>query len=220
MSNEGLSAQVAAMGRGQRCQAAYFALRRLRGPLVGMAMPEEWGVDPAALAELLRAGADVADGGSGAEFARAVAALTAAPLFESEIEPEFAESFQLEALNGWLMLADALGEMSEADTERIIDVARATAVYLDDYMAGSLTEVAGEETRERWLADVDESLRVYGLGYFGTRNLAVEAECHDAVLAAPAGADLLTSAVRQRLEESCDAYSEQLAAVLRGFAAQ
>ncbi|MFJ1587485.1 hypothetical protein ACIOC1_29730 [Streptomyces sp. NPDC088197] len=205
MSNEGLSAQVAAMGRGQRYQAAYFALRRLRGPLVGMAMPEQWGVDPAALGELLRAGADVADGGSGAEFARAVAALTAAPLFESEIEPEFAESFQLEALNGWLMLADALGEMSEADTERIIDVARAMAVYLDDYRTGSLTEI---------------DQRVYGPGHFGARNLAVEAECHDAVLAAPAGADLLTSPVGRRLEAACDEYSGQLTAVLRVFAAR
>jgi hypothetical protein len=218
--DESLSAWIRAMGRRQRHQVAYLALRRLRAPLLGLPMPADWGVEPAALAALLRTGAARLDGRIDVEFAQAIAEFSAAPLFESEIEPEFAESFQLEALSGWLLLGDALGEMGEADTARIIGLARAMAVYLDDFMDGSLTEVGGGELRERYLADAGDRLRAYGLGYFGTRNLEVEGDCHEVILAAPADEDLLGSTAGLRLAAACDEYSGQLLSALRVFATQ
>ncbi|MBY8876857.1 hypothetical protein [Actinacidiphila acidipaludis] len=215
--DEALWARIRAMTPGQRRRSAYFALRRVQGPLVDIAVPDEWGIDSGALASLLRAGAGLPVARAGAELRAARAALMAAPLFTAEVEPELVESFQLEALNGWLMFVDALGEMSEADTERIVRLARELAVYLDDVLEGSLTVVPGEEARARWVADADEEPRAYGLGYFGTRNLEVEAACHEALGDLPADADPLGSAADLSLEAACDAYGTELSAVLATF---
>lgn len=214
-----MSAQIRVMSRRQRHQAAYFALRRLQAPLLGIEMPTDWGIDPTVLTSLLHAGAAPLDGEANEDLERAVAELCSAPLFESGIEPEFAESFQLEAISGWLMLSEALGEMSEEQTDRVVRLARELAVYLDSYMAESLTEVGGGDLRESYLADIDDGLRSYGLGYFGTRNIEVEAACHEAVLAAPADGDLADSAVGRRLKAACDEYSGQLLSALRAFVA-
>ncbi|ELS54896.1 hypothetical protein STVIR_4077 [Streptomyces viridochromogenes Tue57] len=37
------------------------------------------------------------------------------------VDPELGESFQLEAIGGWLLLEEALPEMSEVQTDRIRD---------------------------------------------------------------------------------------------------
>lgn len=147
---------------------------------------------------------------------QAVAHLSCAPLFESDVEPEFTESFQLEAINGWLMLEEALGEMSEERTERLVSLAREMAVYLDDYMDAVLTPVDGEEDRKRYLADVGQDLRVCRLGYFGTRNIEVERRCHEAILAGAAG-DALEAPLGHSVQAACDAYSDELLASLRGL---
>ncbi|MEU1653565.1 hypothetical protein ACH46N_21375 [Streptomyces pristinaespiralis] len=215
--DETLSAQIRAMTRQQRHQAAYLALRRLQAPLLDIAMPVEWGVDSAALTSVLREGATRLDGEVNEDLGHAIAELCSAPLFESEIEPEFAESFQLEVINGWLMLGESLGEMSEVQTDRAISLAREMAVYLDSYMDGSLTVVEGDELRERYLARVADNLRVYGLGYFGTRNLEIEGACHAAIIAVSASEDLLGSAVGHQLEATCDEYSSQISSALRAF---
>jgi hypothetical protein len=212
--DETLSAQIRAMTRQQRHQAAYLALRRLQAPLLDIAMPEEWGVDTAALTSVLRKGATRLDGEVHEDLEHAIAELCSAPLFESEIEPEFAESFQLEAINGWLMLGESLGEMSEV--QRAISLAREMAVYLDSFMDGSLTVVEGDELRERYLARVADNLRVYGMGYFGTRNLEIEGACHAAIIAVSASEDLLGSAVGHQLEATCDEYSSQISSALEG----
>lgn len=218
--DERLSAQIRAMGRHQRHQGAYLALRRLQAPLLGIEMPMGWGVDPTALSSLLHEGATRLDGEVNENLERAIADLCSAPLFESEVDPEFAESFQLEAINGWLMLGDALGEMSEMQTDRIISLAREMAFYLDSYIDGSLTPVDGRELHERYLDSIDDRLRTYGLGYFGTRNIEVESACHEAILAARIDEDLLNSSAGRQLEASCDEYSSQLLSALRAFVAE
>lgn len=83
------------------------------------------------------------DGEINRELQQAITELCAAPLFESEIDPEFAESFQLETINGWLMLSDSLGVMSEVQTGRIISLARGLGDYLDKYVENSLAVVEG-----------------------------------------------------------------------------
>ncbi len=180
-------------------------------------MPGEWGVDPAAVDSLIQNGQAQMDGETNRGLQQAVIELCSAPLFESEIEPEFAESFQLEAINGWLMLAEALGELSEAQTGRIIHLARELADYLDKYMKSSLTLVKGEGDRERYLDSVGGYLRSYDLGYFGTRNLEIEGACHEAILAALGHDELITSRVGHQLLDRCDEYSNQLASALMAF---
>ena len=203
-----LTGQIAAMDRAQRHQAAYLALRRLQAPLLGIPMPPEWGVDPAAVLGVLDAGAARLDGEADDRLRQAVAALSRAPLFESEVDPEIAESFQLEAIGGWLQLEEALGELSETQTDEIIGLARRQADYLDGCIDGTLMVVAGEEERQSYLAAVeDPRLRARGLGYFAVRNLEVEARCHAAVLA---------GSFRETLR-LCDEYSHEVLTALRAF---
>ncbi|MFF1307247.1 hypothetical protein [Streptomyces sp. NPDC058307] len=215
--DETLSTQIRAMSRRQRNQAAYLALRRLERPLVGIPMPESWGVEASVMNALLRSGEAQMDGEVNRELQQAVIDLHAAPLFQSEIEPEFAQSFQLEAINGWLMLGDALGELSEAQTDKVISLARELADYLDKYMENSLTVVAGEVDRERYLAGVDERFTSYGMGYFGTRNLVVEGACHEAILASSVNEELLSSVLGRQLLELCDEYSNEMTLALTAF---
>ena len=215
--DETLSAQIRIMSRRQRNQAAYLALRRLQVPLLRIAMPDEWGVDPVAVDSLIQAGGAQIDGEINRELQQAITELRAAPLFESEIEPDFVESFQLETINGWLMLSEALGVLSEVQTGRIISLARELGDYLDKCMENSLDVVEGEEDRERYLANADERLISHGLGYFGTRNLEVESICHEVVLAAPRNDVTASSEVGRKLLSVCDEYSNQLASALIAF---
>ncbi|WP_141726644.1 hypothetical protein [Actinacidiphila rubida] len=186
--------------------------------MAGIAMPEEWGVDPAVLARLLGAGAGRLDGGADGELATAIADLRSTPLFASEVEPEVAESFQLDALSAWLTFADVLGAMGEEDTERIVRLARELAVYLDDVMEASLIVVPGDGARARYLAEVGDGPRAYGLGYFGTRNLEVEAACHEAIASAGPEAEALDPAAVRRCMAVCDGFSSELTSALRAFA--
>lgn len=180
-------------------------------------MPDEWGVDPVAVDSLIQAGGAQIDGEINRELQQAITELRAAPLFESEIEPDFVESFQLETINGWLMLSEALGVLSEVQTGRIISLARELGDYLDKCMENSLDVVEGEEDRERYLANADERLISHGLGYFGTRNLEVESICHEVVLAAPRNDVTASSEVGRKLLSVCDEYSNQLASALIAF---
>ncbi|MFH9553763.1 hypothetical protein ACIBAH_14045 [Streptomyces sp. NPDC051445] len=205
------------MGQAQRHQAVFFALRRLQAPLSDLTMPEEWDVDPSAVEVLLRQGAARLDGEPNDAFQQALDRLGEAPLFASEVDPQIAEYFQLEAISGWMLLSEALGEMSEAQTDTIVVRARELADYLDGYLHETLMVVPGEEDRERYLVDVAEPLRAYGLGYFATRNLEVEGRCHEAILTAADGTNVLASATGRELVALCDDYSRELVAVLSAF---
>ncbi|WP_437094083.1 hypothetical protein [Streptomyces sp. enrichment culture] len=215
--DEALTAQIRRMDRAQRHQAVFLALRRLQAPLVDIEMPGDWGVDPAAVDSLLRCGAARLDGEPDDAFRQALARLSRAPLFESEVDPELAESFQLEAIGGWLLVGEALGEMSEDQTDGIVLLARAQADHLDGCIDDTLMAVGDEGLRERWLAQAGSHLRAYGLGYFATRNLEVEGRCHEVVLAASAGGDLLASEAGRELLNMCDDYSSEVASALRAF---
>ncbi|WP_371497443.1 hypothetical protein OG871_15880 [Kitasatospora sp. NBC_00374] len=61
------------------------------------------------------------------------------------------------------------------------------AVHLDSFMDGSLVRVGGSGLRERYLGGISESLRAYGPGYFGTRNIEIEYACHEVVPAVLVG---------------------------------
>lgn len=214
--DEKLAAQIQRMDRAQRHQAVFLALRRLQAPLLDIEMPGDWGVDPAAVESLLRCAAVRLDGEPDEALQQAIAELSRAPLFESEVNPELGESFQLEAIGGWLLLSEALGEMSDDQTDGIIILAREQAHHLDGCIDETLTAVQGEELRERYLATVDDRLRAYGLGYFGTRNLEVEDRCHEVILVSD-GRDVFPSAAWRDLLNLCDAYSSQMVSALRAL---
>ena len=215
--DENLSAQIRFMSRRQRNQVAYFSLRRLQAPLLRIAMPEEWGVDPVAVDSLVQIGEAQMDGEINGELQQAITELCAAPLFQSEIDPQFAESFQLEVINGWLMLGEVLGVMSEVQTGRIVCLARELGEYLDKCVENSLAAVEGEGDHARYLASADECFLSYGLGYFGTRNLEVESICHEVILTAPRDAVTASSDTGRHLLGVCDEYSNQLTSALMAF---
>ena len=215
--DEALAAEIRRMDRARRHQAVFFALRRLQAPLSDMEMPAEWGVDPAVVEALLRQGAARLDGEPNDGFQQALDRLSHAPLCESEVDPELVENFQLEAISGWMLVDEALGEMSEDQADTIIVRARELADYLDGCVNDTLTVVAGEEDRDRYLANVADTFRAYGLGYFATKNLEVEGQCHEAILAAADGADLLASETGRELLALCDDYSRELVSALRAF---
>ncbi|MEU9450649.1 hypothetical protein [Streptomyces sp. NPDC048277] len=212
-----LTAEIRRMDRAQRHKVVLFALRRLQAPLTDISMPEEWGVDPAEVEVLLRQGASRLDGETDNSFQQALDWLSQAPLFGLELDPEIAESFQLEALGGWMMASEAVGEMSEGQTDTIIVLTRELADYLDRCLNDTLTVVAGDEDRERYLANVAVPLRAYGLGYFATRNLEVEGQCHEAIVATTDGTELLNSATGRDLLALCDEYSREMVSVLKAF---
>ncbi|MFD9393171.1 hypothetical protein ACFWBB_21385 [Streptomyces sp. NPDC060000] len=215
--DETLTAQIRRMDRAQRHQAVFFALRRLQAPLSDIAMPQEWGVDSAVVELLLRQGAVRLNGEPDDALQLALDRLSRAPLFESEIAPELAGLFQLEAISGWMLLSEALGEMSEDQTDTIVVRTRELAAHLDECVSGTLTVVPGEEDRECYLVDVAEPLRAYGLGYFATRNLVVENRCHEAILAATDGSHLPASVTGRELLALCDGYSRELTAAITAF---
>lgn len=218
--DEVLTAQIQRMDRAQRHQAAFLALRRLQAPLLDIEMPRDWGVDPAIVDSLLRCGAARLDGEPDDTFHQAIARLSHAPLFESEVDPNIAESFQLEAIGGWMLMGEALGEMSQVQTERIIILAREQADYLDQCIAGTLMVATGEEgLHERYLANVGNGLRAYNLGYFATRNLDIEGRCHETILGASGGGDLLSLEAGRELLHRCDKYSSEMVSALRAFPA-
>ncbi len=212
-----LTAQIRRMDRARRHQAAFFAVRRLQAPLSDIAMPQEWGVDQAAVEGLLHQGAARLDGELDDDFQQALDRLSRAPLFDSEVDPELAETFQLEAISGWMLLGQALGEMTEDQTDTIVVRTRELARYLDGCVDDTLTVVPGEKDRECYLANVADPLRGYGLGYFATRNLEVEGRCHEAVLTATDGTDLPASTTGRELLALCDDYSREMVAVLSAF---
>ncbi|MFJ8136844.1 hypothetical protein [Streptomyces sp. NPDC096013] len=174
-------------------------------------------MDSTAVESLIRAGQAQMDGESNGGLQQAIIELRSAPLFESGIEPEFAESFQLEAINGWLMLGEALGDLSEVQTGTVVCLAREMADYLDKYMESSLTLVEGEEDRRGYLRSAGEHFLSYGLGYFGTMNREIESTCHEAILVAPENDELISSETGRRLLNSCDEYGNQLASALTAF---
>lgn len=211
--DEALTAQIERMDRAQRHQAMFFALRRLQAPVSDIPMPEEWGVEPAAVEALVRHGATRLDGEPDPAFQEAFERVSRAPLFESEIDPDLVETFQLEAISGWMLVSEALGEMSEEQTDTVVVRTRELADHLDQYLDDTLHEVAGEEGREQYLAQAAAPLRAYGLGYFATRNLEVEGRCHEAILAA-ADSDPMASGRGRELVALCDDYSRELVAAL------
>ncbi|MET9652144.1 hypothetical protein ABZZ44_17995 [Streptomyces sp. NPDC006460] len=214
--DEILRRQVREMGRPQRYEAAAVALRRLQAPLLNIPMPAEWGIPFSAVQSIAQYGQVELGVIGDEELHDAVSKVAEAPLFESELSPNVYEEIQLDTLAGWMALEGVLGEMDESTVFEIIRTVRALVKYVDDWMAYSDLEFEGESARRAYLAALPDTLRVFGLGYFGSRNIDLERQCHEAILKSSDGdGSAFTLKDGRDLLEKCDEYGNEVLAVLR-----
>ncbi|MFF5977120.1 hypothetical protein ACFY7C_37070 [Streptomyces sp. NPDC012769] len=188
--DERLDNEIKGMTSAQRHQAAYLALRRLRGPLLGLPIPQEWGITPEVLQGVLDAGGARLDGEPSESLHHAVADLVRAPVFAGKVDfdPDDDEIFLLEVMSSWIVLEGALGGMGEDLILEMINRARQLSNSIDVAVEASLP-ISGEASRREYIRTVDNDLARYGLEYFGTRNIEIERECHRSILAS-SGRDL------------------------------
>lgn len=214
LDDDDLAGQIRSMSRGQRHWAAYLALRRLQSPLVGIELPDSWGMEPEDLESMLREGSGRLDGRVNPNLSEAVVRLCE-PLSGIELDPDPVELFQLEAIGGWDLLRMSLGEMEEGRTIRIVTLAREMAHYVDG-ISGQVSTGGNSRSYERRLGEIEESVRDYGLGYFGSRNIEVELACHGVILTSPEVADYATdNAVNEQLCAVCEEFSDEFLVALR-----
>jgi hypothetical protein len=212
--DESLDSWIDAADRRQRYQAAALAMRRLRGPLFKIEMPEECGI-AVSLAEALF---DAVAAGPGERFTDLVAELRGTPVFSSEVDANLAQWVQLGAIDGLPSLGDAQHDLNAATTERIISLARGSAHYLDEFVVDRPMPDPLEEKAHQWyLAGLGADVRKYGLDYYGSRNIEVEFACR-VVIDARNSDGLLASPTGRELFELCDRFSGELVAGIRGVA--
>lgn len=213
--DELLLQQVKEMGRLQRYEAATAALRRLQAPLLQIPMPTEWGIPFSAVESIVRYGHFELSALGDKGLHTAVSEVTEAPLFESEFSPNVYEEIQLDTLAGWMALEGNLSEMGESTAFEIIRSVRASSNYVDEWMDHSNLEFDGGVARRAYLADMPESVRGFDLGYFGSRNIDLERQCHEVIQKSPESRSMFTLQEGRDLLEKCDEYGNEVLAILR-----
>jgi hypothetical protein len=211
--DESLDSWISAADRLQRHDAAVFALRRLRAPLLDIEMPEEWGIQRQLVESLF----DILGSGPSDSVQNIISDIRTAPLFESEVDPEVGEEIQLEAIAGLLDLGDAHHDLDVKTAERIIAIPRAMAHGLDRLFADSMTSDPLEDGHRQYVSALDASVAAYGLDYYGSRNIEVEFACRDAIDRWQDGEALFTAPSRRELLELCDEFSAELVSGIRQF---
>lgn len=201
------------MGSRQRLMVALLALQRLRAPMFAFAMPSDWGVDIGLIDSMLSLNHLTLGSFPEEEFRQNFVNLSSSPLFQDEQDPDLIQTFQLETIGGLEMLSEALGSMSVEETKYIALIPRGMANYLDRCIEAGRTGDPLFETHRAYLKRLDDIVRGYGLGYFGSRNIEVEWECSRAIAAADqAGAGDVEI---ERSLAACHAFSDELAQALR-----
>lgn len=214
-SDDSLLARIGSMDRHQRYRTAVMALRRLRAPLVEIPMPTEWGVRQDLVSSLfVTLTAEPTDALAEAVHT-AVGELRAAPLFESEWDPELTEEIQLDTIDGLLTLGATLMDPDPPSTEQIVSKARSLSHYLDECIADSLMPEPDKDAQQLYLSRLGDEVRAYDLGYFGSRNLELEFACHAAIIHHDSHQDFFSSAAGQELLTRGNDYSAELVTSLR-----
>jgi hypothetical protein len=194
-------------------QAAALALWRWRAAVLAFEMDADWGVDPNVLVSLFRLAAEPAGEQSNRAYGQAVAALSTAPLFESEVDPDTVQLVQLETIGGLLAFGDLLGTPALDAVERVVELSSGLASYLDNLVEGSFYAHPSEEAHHQYLANLAD--RTSGEGYFASRNFAVESACHGTLRTLPESEGLLDSSTGRALRARCQHFGEELVATLR-----
>ncbi|MFE6847131.1 hypothetical protein [Streptomyces sp. NPDC057686] len=207
---------AAALTSLRRRQVGALALSRLRAPLFAFDMDAEWGIDLAVLESLFQAAVSAPGGDSDRRYCQALDELHGAPLFTSEVDcPNVRELIQLETIAGLLTFGEALKEPGTDKIDRIVDLPRGLADYLDQHVENSLHSHPSEETHRQYLAKLAEPVRSAGLGYLGSRNRVIENACDNALQALPPSGGLLDTAVGRDLITRCENFGTELAAIVR-----
>ncbi|MEU2668901.1 hypothetical protein ABZ622_08510 [Streptomyces sp. NPDC007164] len=205
--------RLAGLNPVHRRRAAALALWRWRTPVLAFEMDADWGVDPHVLVSLFRLAAEPAGEQSRHAYGQAVAVLSTAPLFESEVDPDTVQLVQLETIGGLLAFGELLDTPVLDAVERAVELSSGLASYLDSLVEGSLYAHPSEETHHQYLANLAD--RTSGEGYFASRNFAVESACHGALRTLPDSEGLLDSSAGRALLALCEDFGEELVATLR-----
>ncbi|MFJ4004077.1 hypothetical protein ACIPWL_11530 [Streptomyces sp. NPDC090023] len=197
----------------RRRQAAALALWRWRAPVLAFDMDADWGVDRQVLESLFRLAAEPAGEQSNHAYGQAFAELSTAPLFESEVDPDTVQLFQLEIFGGLWAFGELLDKPGVNEAGRVVELSSDLAAYLDNLVEGSFYPHPSEEAHRQYLANLAD--RTSGDGYFAARDFAVASACHGALRSLPESDGLLDSAVGGELIALCEDFGEELAATLR-----
>ncbi|MET8453765.1 hypothetical protein [Streptomyces sp. NPDC005209] len=210
------TARIASMHWRQQYQTAVMAICRLRKPLLEVDMPADWAVPPDLIGSMFETMLAEPTEALDHEVRGQADEVLQAPLFEFELEPEFVEEVQLEALNGLLMLGEGLRELGAKRADYIVYRVRAMTTYVDEVIADSLRLDPDEGTHRRYLSQLGNDVRAYGLGYFGSRNIELEFACHGAIVQS-SDVDFFSSAAGRELLIRSNEYSAEVATALRRF---
>jgi hypothetical protein len=210
--------RIAALDARQRFLTAALALRRLRAAVLDVGLPADWGI-PAELVGGLFATLVAEPTQELAEAVhRQAAELLQTPVFGPfEMEPEFVEEVQMEALSGLLMLDEGLPELDVEQADYIVYRVRAMAVYVDGTISDSLRVDPEDEPHQRYVDRLGGEVGAYGLGYFGSRNLEREFACHAAIVDPGSAGAFFTSVAGREQTRLCDEFGAELVPVLRRF---
>lgn len=176
-------------------------------------MDADWGVDPHVLESLFRLAAEPAGEQSNHAYSQAVAALSTAPLFESEVDPDTVRLVQLETIGGLLTFGELLDTPALDTVERVVELSSGLASYLDSLVEDSFYSHPSEEAHSQYLANLAD--RASGEGYFASRNFAVESACHCTLRTLPDSDGLLESSTGRALLARCQDFGKELVATLR-----
>ncbi|MFD0034517.1 hypothetical protein ACFVJK_41145 [Streptomyces sp. NPDC127172] len=194
-------------------QAAALALWRWRAPVLAFEMDADWGVDPHVLESLFRLATEPPGEQSNHAYGQAFAELCTAPIFESEVDPDTVQLFQLEIFGGLGSFGELLDKAGLDEAKRVVELSSGLAGYLDSLVEGSFYSHPSEEAHHQYLAHLAD--RTSDEGYFASRNFAVESACHGALQTFPDSDGLLDSSAGRELLALCEDFGEKLVATLR-----
>ncbi|MFE2992383.1 hypothetical protein [Streptomyces sp. NPDC059262] len=194
-------------------QAAALALWRWRAPVLAFEMDADWGVDPHVLESLFRLATEPPGEQSNHAYSQAFAELCTAPIFESEVDPDTVQLFQLENFGGLWAFGELLDKPGLDEAKRVVELSSGLAGYLDSLVEGSFYSHPSEEAHHQYLANLAD--RTSGEGYFASRNFVVESACHGALRTFPDSDGLLDSSAGRELLALCEDFGEELVATLR-----
>jgi hypothetical protein len=214
-----LVARIESLDWRQRYQTAVMALRRLRVPLLEFGMPAAWGVPVDLVRSLfVTLTAEPRDALADAVHT-GVGALQMAPLLADReyVDPDLIQEVQLEAIGCLLTLNDGLMDLDVDSTEDIAYRVRAMSHYLDQCIDDARTPDPGEDAHALYLSQLREEIRVYEVGYFGSRNLELEFACHAAIVNQRSDERFFSSAAGRELVARGDEFSAEFVTSLRQF---
>ncbi len=194
-------------------QAAALALWRWRAPVLAFEMDADWGVDPRVLESLFRLTAERPGKQSNHAYGQAFAELCTAPIFESEVDPDSVQFFQLEIVGGLWAFGELLNTSGLDEAQRVVELSSGLASYLDALVESSFYSHPSEEAHHRYLSGLAN--RTSGGGYFASRNSAVESACHGALRTFTDSDGLFDSSAGRELLALCEDFGEELVATLR-----